>query len=148
MMRSSSLAVVAIVLISALAAACGGDSGTSPSPSTPTAAYSQTDLVVGTGTEAVVGKSVLVHYSLWFYDPTRAEQKGSLIETSTGGQPAMLTIATGAVIGGWVRGVPGMRVGGRRRLVLPPDLAYGAQAHGSIPPNSSLVFDIELVAVQ
>lgn len=136
-----------VLSISVLAAGCGGDSGTSPS-STSAAPYSQTDLRLGTGAEATAGRPATVHYTLWLYDAGRAENKGTQIESSVGGQPFTFTIGARQVISGWDRGVPGMKVGGQRRLVLPPDLAYGAQANGRIPANSSLVFDIELIAVQ
>ena len=136
-----------IFSMSLSAAGCGGDSGTSPS-STSSAPYSQTDLRVGTGAEVTTGRLATVHYTLWLYDAGRAENKGTQIESSVGGQPFAFTVGARQVIAGWDQGVPGMRVGGQRRLVLPPNLAYGSQANGRIPANSTLVFDIELVAVQ
>jgi FKBP-type peptidyl-prolyl cis-trans isomerase FkpA len=89
-------------------------------------------------------------YTLWMYDPAGTDGKGRQIQTNVGGAPFSFVVGTGNVIQGWHRGVPGMRVGGLRRLVLPPDLAYGAQGSGDgqIPGNATLVFDIELVAVQ
>jgi FKBP-type peptidyl-prolyl cis-trans isomerase len=138
---------VVVLSISALAAGCGGDSGTSPS-STSSAPYSQTDLRVGTGAEATTGRTATVHYTLWLYDAGRAENKGTQIESSVGGQPFPFIVGARQVIAGWDQGVPGMRVGGLRRLVLPPNLAYGSQVNGRIPANSTLVFDIELLAVQ
>jgi FKBP-type peptidyl-prolyl cis-trans isomerase FkpA len=146
MLRSATAPAI-VVVISLLAAGCGSDSGTSPS-STASAPYSQTDLRVGTGAEAVAGRGATVHYTLWLYDAGRAENKGAQIETSVGGAPFTFTVGARQVISGWDRGVPGMRVGGLRRLVIPPDLAYGSQANGRIPGNSTLVFDIELLAVQ
>ena len=133
--------------LSVFTAGCGGDSGTSPSPSS-SAPYSQTDLRLGTGAEATTGRPATVHYTLWLYDAGRAENKGTQIESSVGGQPFTFTVGARQVIAGWDRGVPGMKVGGQRRLVLPPDQAYGGQANGRIPANSTLVFDIELIAVQ
>jgi len=148
-MLRSSAGLRVVLVISLIAAACGGgDSGTSPSPSTSSAPYSQTDILVGTGAEATTGRPATVHYTLWLYDAGRVENKGTQIETSVGGQPFTFTVGARQVIAGWDRGVPGMKVGGKRRLVLPPDLAYGAQANGRIPANSTLVFDIELLAVQ
>jgi len=123
--------------------ACGGDA-TGPAPQ-----FSQTDLVVGTGAEATPGRRLTVHYTLWRYDPAGAEFKGRQIQSSVGGQPFSFTLGGGHVIRGWDQGVPGMRVGGSRRLVLPPDLAYGVSGAGrDIPPNATLVFDIELLSVQ
>jgi len=147
MLRSFAGLLIVLVISLTVAACGGGDSGTSPSPSTSSAPYSQTDIVVGTGAEAATGRAATVHYTLWLYDAGRVENKGTQIETSVGGQPFTFTVGARQVISGWDRGVPGMRVGGKRRLVLPPELAYGAQANGRIPASSTLVFDIELLAV-
>ena len=148
MLRSSAGFLIVLVIALTFAACGGGDSGTSPSPSTSSAPYSQTDILVGTGAEAATGRPATVHYTLWLYDAGRVENKGTQIESSVGGQPFTFTVGARQVIAGWDRGVPGIKVGGKRRLVLPPDLAYGGQANGRIPANSTLVFDIELLAVQ
>ncbi len=139
---------LAVALLTA--AACGDSNPESPSPVTPPPAYSQTDVRVGTGAEAVNGRRLTVHYTLWLYDPAAAEFKGRQMQSSVGGTPLPFTLGAGGVIRGWDQGVVGMRVGGLRRLVLPPSLAYGATGtnDGSIPPNTSLVFDIELLSVQ
>jgi FKBP-type peptidyl-prolyl cis-trans isomerase FkpA len=141
-------AVVTLVLVVGLTVVACGDEGPT-APSTPTATYSATDLVVGTGASAAAGNRITVHYTLWLYDPAQPESKGRQIETSRPGSGASFVIGVGAVIRGWDQGVPGMRVGGQRRLVLPPDLAYGDNPpQGSnIPRNASLVFDIELLGV-
>ena len=132
-----------------LIAGCGGGYGTSPSPSTPGAPYSQTDLRVGTGADATAGRRATVNYTLWLYDPSRAEQKGTQVESSVGRQPFTFTLGAGQVIRGWDQGVSGMKVGGQRRLILPPELAYGsAGSPPAIPPNATLVFDIDLLDVQ
>ena len=129
--------------------ACGGsDNSTPTSPSTPRADYSQTDLVVGTGAEAQVGRNATVNYTGWLYNPSGTDGKGTQFDSSTGRGPFTFLVGARQVIGGWDRGVPGMRVGGRRRLVIPPELAYGATGQGPIGPNATLVFDIELVSVQ
>ena len=148
MIRMPLRTLAALTLASALVSACGGgDSETSPSP--PSAPYSQTDLRVGTGTEVTAGRTATVNYTGWLYAPTQPEQKGSQFDTSIGRAPFSFVVGTGNVIRGWHQGVPGMRVGGLRRLVLPPELAYGsAGSPPAIPPNSTLVFDIELLAVQ
>ena len=146
---SRSSAALLVVVISLLAAACGGDSGTSPSANTSSAPYSQTDLRVGTGTEATAGRRATVHYTLWLYDSGRADNKGTQVESSVGRQPFVFTLGAGQVIRGWDQGVVGMKVGGQRRLVLPPELAYGAAGSPpAIPRNATLVFDIELLDVQ
>ena len=140
----------AILLATVLAAACGGgDSSTSPTaPSTPSAPFSQTDVRVGTGTEAVAGRTLTVNYTGWLYDPGQTEGKGRQFDTSAGRQPLAFRLGAGGVIRGWDQGLIGMRVGGQRRLVIPPDLAYGAQGRDQIPPNATLVFDVELLDVQ
>lgn len=126
--------------------ACGSDGPSAPTPTPPP--FSQTDLVVGTGTEATAGRTLTVHYTLWLYDPAGAELKGRQVETSAGGAPFPFVLGAGRVIAGWEQGFGGMRVGGRRRLVIPPSLAYGSTPQEGIPANSTLVFDVELVAVQ
>lgn len=137
-----------ILSVAVLAAGCGGDSSPT-APILPGAPFSQTDLRVGTGADALAGRRVTVHYTGWLYDPTQPAQKGREFETSVGRQPFPFTLGAGQVIRGWDQGVAGMKVGGQRRLVIPPDLAYGsAGAQGVIPPNATLVFDIELLDVQ
>jgi FKBP-type peptidyl-prolyl cis-trans isomerase len=139
---------IVVFLAAVITAACSGsDTGTSPTI-LPGAPYSQTDLVVGTGAEAVPGRRVSVHYSGWLYDPVAAENKGARFDTSAGREPFAFNLGTGAVIQGFDRGVTGMRVGGRRRVVVPPDLGYGsAGSQGVIPPGATLVFEMELVTV-
>jgi FKBP-type peptidyl-prolyl cis-trans isomerase FkpA len=127
------------------AAACSKDSGPT-TPSTTTAPYSQTDLVVGTGATAVSGNTVTVGYTGWLHDSSKAAAKGSQFDSSPN---FVFRLGAGTVIRGWDMGVAGMRVGGQRRLVIPPDLAYGSNSPGAgIPPNATLVFDITLNNVQ
>ena len=99
------------------------------------------DLTVGDGDETVHGESVTVHYIGWFLD---GEKFDSSLDR---GDTFSFDLGTGGVIAGWHEGVAGMRVGGKRRLVIPPDLAYGAAGRSGIPPNSTLVFDVELFKV-
>ncbi|HEX6938659.1 MAG TPA: FKBP-type peptidyl-prolyl cis-trans isomerase [Longimicrobiales bacterium] len=105
------------------------------------------DLVVGDGEGAMKGDSVTVHYKLWLHDGTLIHDT----EATEDGVPAKFLLREGAIIGGWVDGVPGMRVGGTRKLVIPWQRAYGAQtvkdAQGVvvIPPYSNLVFEVELL---
>lgn len=130
-------------------AACGGPSSVPGSPSA-NVPFSQTDLVVGTGAEAVNGRTLTMNYTGWLYDANAAEQKGTQFDSSlsAGGPPFVFELGAGRVIQGWEQGVPGMRVGGKRRLVIPPNLGYGSSGSGPIPGNATLVFDIELLAVQ
>ena len=130
------------------AGACGDDSPNAPTP-LPRVEYSQTDLRVGTGAEAINGRRLSVHYTLWLYDPAGANGKGRQLQSSVGLTPFSFVLGAREVISGWDRGVPGMLVGGQRRLMLPPELAYGTTGNGpDIPPNQSLVFEIELLNVQ
>ncbi len=119
------------------------------SPTTPSgAAFSTTDLRVGSGATAGTGNTLTVNYTGWLYDATKTDGKGLEFETTTGGSPIGFVLGTGSVIPGWDQGIPGMRVGGVRRLVIPPSLGYGASRQGPIPPNSTLVFEVELLNVQ
>ncbi len=133
-----------ILVATALHAACAG------SPTTPAQipAFSKTDLTVGTGATAASGNTLSVNYTGWLYDPSKADFKGLQFDASAAGTPFQFTLGAGQVIQGWEQGLPGMNVGGVRRLVIPPSQAYGDQRSGKIPPNAALVFDIELVSVQ
>ena len=121
----------------------------SAAPRTPAPpAFTRTDLTIGTGAVAAAGKSLSVHYTGWLYDPSAPGQKGLQFDSSIGGAPFDLILGAGGVIRGWDQGFEGMRVGGKRRLIIPPDLAYGdAGAGGVIPPNATLIFEMELMAV-
>ena len=100
------------------------------------------DVIVGSGTEAKSGDTVLVHYTGWLLD-------GTMFDTSyKTGEPLEFTIGTGSVIKGWEEGIPGMKLGGTRILTIPPELAYGASGSGPIPPNSTLVFEVVLIEVK
>jgi FKBP-type peptidyl-prolyl cis-trans isomerase len=118
---------------------------TSPSNNVP---FSRTDLVVGTGTTASVGRALTVNYTGWLYDATQPDNKGLVFDTSIGKTPFLFTLGAGQVIAGWERGLLGMQVGGTRRLVIPPSLAYGGTRSNVIPAYATLIFDIELLSVQ
>ena len=128
----------AFLLIVGLAA-CGGGGDFGSSPSVPQGELIIVDIVVGDGPVAETGDSAAVHY-------VGRLANGTQFETSyDGGQPYSFVVGAGQVIPGWDLGVPGMRVGGQRRLTIPPHLAYGASGRGAIPPNATLIFDVELV---
>jgi FKBP-type peptidyl-prolyl cis-trans isomerase FkpA len=120
------------------------DTPTSPTTS---GAFSQTDIVLGTGVTANSGSSVTVDYTGWLYDASKPDQKGLQFDSSIGKTPFSFTLGAGEVIKGWELGVPGMVVGGERRLIVPPSLAYGDTRSGIVPPNATLVFDITLLSV-
>ena len=108
------------------------------------------DVKQGTGAEAVSGKPVVVHYTGWLYDPSSPEGKGKKFDSSVDRkEPFSFPLGGGRVIRGWDEGVAGMKVGGKRTLIIPADKAYGARgAGGVIPPNATLVFDVELLEVR
>ena len=128
----------AFVLLALAACGGGGDSGTAP---TGGGTLVIEDLVVGTGATAAVGDTVNVHYVGTLTNGTKFDSSYDR------GQTYAFQIGAGRVIAGWDQGVPGMKVGGKRRLTIPPSLGYGNQAVGSIPANSTLVFEIELVSI-
>lgn len=129
--RSSRWVLMAAVMA---LAGCGSDTPTEPS------LFRAEDIVVGTGNPAVSGDSLTVHY-------IGTLEGGQTFDNSyTRGQPFTFRLGAGAVIRGWDQGLVGMRVGGKRRLTIPPDLAYGSQGQGPIPPNATLLFEIELLA--
>jgi FKBP-type peptidyl-prolyl cis-trans isomerase FkpA len=118
-------------------------------PTAPTLpGFTQTDLRAGTGADAETGSFVTVHYSGWLFDPDRPEQKGGQFDSSAGGEPFSFFLGAGQVIQGWDQGLVGMRVGGLRRLVIPPSLAYGRIRTGPIPPHATLLFEVELLETQ
>jgi FKBP-type peptidyl-prolyl cis-trans isomerase FkpA len=133
---------VTALLLSTIA--CSSSSSNSLAP-TSSGTFTITDLVVGTGATAVNGNRVVVSYTGWLYDTTQTNGKGKQFDTN--GSFAF-TIGSGQVIRGWEQGVVGMRIGGQRRLIIPPELAYGSQTVGNtIPANATLVFDIALISI-
>jgi FKBP-type peptidyl-prolyl cis-trans isomerase len=109
-----------------------------------------TDGKIGAGADATAGKEVTVHYIGWLYDPKSADHHGKKFDSSRDrGEPFSFRLGAGMVIRGWDQGVAGMKVGGTRTLVIPSDLAYGRRgAGGAIPPDATLVFDVELLSVK
>ncbi len=108
-----------------------------------------TDQKLGTGATATAGHTVEVHYTGWLFDPSQPENKGRKFDSSRDrGDPFRFELGAGQVIAGWDQGVEGMKVGGQRTLTIPPELGYGGRgAGGVIPPNATLVFDVELLGV-
>lgn len=147
----------AVALATALVlAACGKP--TPPSETVPpkevTAPITQLqkiDIVKGTGEGISAGQKAVVHYTGWLYDPGTPDHKGKQFDSSReSGKPFRFTIGEGEVIKGWEEGVQGMQPGGQRQLVIPPSLGYGATGAGggAIPPQATLLFDIELLAIE
>ena len=107
------------------------------------------DHKIGTGAEAVAGAHVSVHYTGWLFDEAAPDNKGTKFDSSRDrNDPFQFPLGAGRVIAGWDQGVAGMKVGGQRTLIIPPELGYGARgAGGVIPPNATLVFDVELLRI-
>lgn len=131
--------ILPTVLLLALAA-CGGDGSPAGASGGVTTLRSE-DLVVGTGATAASGDTVTVHYVGTLSNGTRFDSSFDR------NQPFTFRIGAGQVIAGWEQGVPGLRVGGRRRLTIPPSLGYGDRPNGPIPANSTLIFEIDLLAI-
>ncbi|MBM3818180.1 MAG: FKBP-type peptidyl-prolyl cis-trans isomerase [Acidimicrobiia bacterium] len=134
-----------VVLVVAACAACGGGEGSSS-----VTELMKTDVRAGEGTEATSGRVVTVHYTGWLYNEGATDRKGTTFDSSRDrNEPFSFRLGAGEVIPGWDQGVAGMKVGGQRTLTIPPQLGYGARgAGGVIPPNATLVFDVELLGVK
>jgi FKBP-type peptidyl-prolyl cis-trans isomerase len=132
--------VIVLIIIAALGlVACGGDGTTNPTSQGPTTLVTE-DLVVGTGSTALLGDTVSVIYTGSFLD-------GRVFDSNVGGNPLIFRLGAGQVIPGFEQGVVGMRVGGTRRLTIPPSLAYGSSGNGPIPPNTTLRFEVGLISI-
>ncbi len=136
------LALAAGLLL--MSAGCDNGSVSLTAPDQSAIAYSQTDLTVGTGAEATAGKTATVQYAGWLYSETGTDHKGQQFDAN---QFSYL-VGSSSIIKGFDMGVTGMKVGGVRRVTMPPSLAYGATGNQSIPPNAALVFEILLTNVQ
>jgi FKBP-type peptidyl-prolyl cis-trans isomerase FkpA len=149
------LAASLFVAISALAAPVFAQNPTLPAGSSSKLdampeELQKIDIKEGTGPEAQTGKVVVVHYTGWLYDAAALEHKGKKFDSSLDRKvPFGFFLGEGKVIKGWDQGVVGMKVGGMRRLVIPPALGYGERgAGGVIPPNATLIFDVQLLEVK
>ena len=140
-------AFAAIVLAGAFAATVVMPAAVAGETTTTSSGLKITDTVVGTGATPKTGQTCVMHYTGWLYEDGK---KGTKFDSSVDrGQPFEFAIGTGQVIGGWDEGVATMKVGGKRTLIIPAALGYGARgAGGVIPPNATLMFDVELLAVK
>jgi len=153
----------AAILVAAVAAACAGANATlAQTPAAPTTQeggsklnampkeLQKVDVKQGAGAEAVSGKPVLVHYTGWIYDESKPDKKGAKFDSSLDRKvPFGFFLGAGKVIKGWDEGVVGMKVGGQRTLIIPPQMGYGDRgAGGVIPPGATLIFDVELIEVK
>ena len=152
LLPSLALAVLAPVVAAAAFAqspAPSSNPGASKMDATVTS-LKKIDTKQGSGAEATKGRPVVVHYTGWLYDPAQPEGKGRKFDSSLDRRdPFVFPLGQGHVIRGWDEGVAGMKVGGKRTLIIPADMGYGARgAGGVIPPNATLVFDVELLEVR
>lgn len=151
-------AIVASLLLTLASSACHRDVSQSTRSTVPNRAQPEnvmtelqtTELAPGAGEAIVKGQSAVVHYTGWLYDSEAPDNKGTKFDSSRDrGQPFTFSVGAGRVIKGWDVGVDGMKVGGRRLLVIPASLGYGERgAGGVIPPNATLLFDVELLAIK
>lgn len=152
------LSATAIISTSVFLSACGSNNSHDSKPmkvATPTmsqtsAGFQKLDRTVGTGATAQAGQTVIVHYTGWLFDAGAPGNKGKKFDSSVDrGRPFDFPLGAGRVIKGWDNGFEGMQVGGKRTLIIPPQMGYGQRGAGdSIPPNATLLFDVELLGVK
>jgi FKBP-type peptidyl-prolyl cis-trans isomerase FkpA len=149
--------VVALSCVATLAVGAIGYNAIADTPSKEKTAMKKTineleiiDTVVGSGKEAIPGTNIKVHYTGWLYDPSKPDGHGNKFDSSVDrGEPFMFFLGGGQVIRGWDEGFAGMKVGGKRTLIIPSHMGYGERgAGGVIPPHATLLFDVELIEVQ
>jgi FKBP-type peptidyl-prolyl cis-trans isomerase len=152
-MASINFSKIAVVACIALTAACSSKSEAPPSAASTASSVTSLQKVTlkpGTGATIGGGQIAVVQYTGWLYEAGAADHKGKQFDSSlTRREPFKFPLDTGSVIKGWDQGVVGMKVGESRRLIIPPELAYGdGGAGGVIPPGATLVFDVELVGIE
>lgn len=124
---------------------CGDDTPTAPSgPNFPIPEFQIIDVFVGTGQEATTGRRLFVSYEGWLYDPNSSDFKGELFDRNDDFQ---FVLGDDDIIPGWNQGLVGIRVGGLRRLIIPPELAFGDSGAGSVPPDWPVVFEVRLTVI-
>lgn len=149
-------APVAVAVVAFAVAACASVPSKPPVDrtavgtfSTPVAELQFIDVGVGAGAEALPGMFVVLNYTGWLYDPFAPSHRGAKVDSSLDRHAAFgFFLDSGKVIRGWDEGLPGMKIGGKRTLAVPPAMAYGASGSAAIPPNATLLFDIELLDVR
>jgi FKBP-type peptidyl-prolyl cis-trans isomerase FkpA len=131
-------------------ALAGCDRAKAPQPAATAAAvpFQKIDTVTGTGKEALAGATAVVNYTGWLYEPAAPQQHGAQFDSSVGREPFSFELGAGRVIQGWDDGVQGMKVGGKRTLIVPASMGYGDSGAGPIPPNATLIFEVELLDVR
>jgi FKBP-type peptidyl-prolyl cis-trans isomerase FkpA len=147
MMRVRARSVVLLGLVMAVSAGCDFGHATPTSPDQSNVAFSTTDLTVGTGSVAASGNTVSTTYAIWLYSVAATDHKGTQLQ---GGTPPAFVIGSNTLIKGYEMAIVGMAVGGIRRVIVPPSLAFGTNGDstGAIPANAALVFEIQLNSLQ
>jgi FKBP-type peptidyl-prolyl cis-trans isomerase FkpA len=146
MKKLLSSCVIGLTLTVALS---GCDRAKAPAPAAANAAPLQKiDTLAGTGKEATAGATAVVNYTGWLYAPSAPQQHGAQFDSSVGREPFSFPLGAGRVIQGWDEGVKGMKVGGKRTLIVPASMGYGESGAGPIPPNADLIFEVELLDVR
>jgi len=146
---TSSIAALALGLSLALGSAATAVQAAAPASATrPALALQKIDTLAGAGKTATPGSTVTVHYTGWLYAPKAPRRHGAQFDSSVGGAPFSFQLGAGQVIPGWDQGVAGMKVGGKRTLVIPAALGYGDRGAGPIPPKANLIFDVILLDVK
>ncbi|GAA0406115.1 hypothetical protein GCM10009133_13450 [Cocleimonas flava] len=158
MKLNSQKGLISALAISVLLIGCGGTKTDEikqvvtqkASTANSSASFQKIDVVVGDGSVATAGQTVSVHYTGWLFEPDASDNHGTKFDSSVDrGQPFQFPLGGGRVIKGWDQGVEGMKVGGKRTLIIPPEMGYGARGAGRvIPPNATLIFDVELLGVE
>ena len=148
MTRNKFLMAFGVAALAAVMPACGGKPP--PAAASMVTSMQSTQIKAGAGEAVTPGKIAVVQYTGWLYEAAAKDNKGKQFDSSRSvGQPFRFPLGAGQVIKGWDQGVVGMKIGESRRLVIPPDLAYGdSGAGGVIPPGATLVFDIDLIAIE
>jgi peptidylprolyl isomerase len=143
----TAIAMAVVVTFMPAAALAAGTTGDAAAMTTTASGLQFTDTAVGTGASPASGQTCIMHYTGWLY---KDGKKGAKFDSSLDrGQPFEFPIGMGRVIKGWDEGVASMKIGGKRTLIIPPALGYGARgAGGVIPPNATLMFDVELLGVK
>jgi len=152
-MNSNILKLVVCALLASFVSACADQSKQTGEVAVSGGEISELvikEIAEGDGAEAASGQTAVMHYTGWLYEPTSPDLKGRKFDSSHDRkEPFPFVVGAGQVIRGWDQGIPGMKVGGKRELIIPSDMAYGSRgAGGVIPPDATLVFEVELLAVQ
>ena len=140
--------LTSLIVPAALALAVAAFPAQAAPAKAPALTLQKIDTKPGNGRLAMKGDTVSIHYTGWLYSPKSSNLRAAQFESSSDGAPASFKLGAGTVIKGWDEGVRGMKVGGKRTLVIPSEMAFGKEGSGPVPPTANLIFDIELMDVK